>query len=112
MLKETRYSGTSISGLSKIWTQCNKPLYKGHDSQPHVIPTVQLEPPKEENLSTKNKGVEFMPSPKCHLSEASTKLKHTTHSTVMHNSASMRSLAKSLSFPQLIMFVYEEKDRQ
>jgi hypothetical protein len=28
---------------------------------------IHFEPPKEEKLSTKNKSVEFMPSPKCPL---------------------------------------------
>ena len=34
---------------------------------PSIIPTMYFEPPKEENLSTKNKSVEFMLPPKCPL---------------------------------------------
>ena len=36
------------------------------------FPTIHFEPPKEENLSTKNKLVEFMSSPKCPLCGGST----------------------------------------
>ena len=32
---------------------------------PSIIPIIHFEPPKEENLSTKNKLAEFMSSPKC-----------------------------------------------
>ena len=47
---------TSDSGLSQIRTQFNKPLYKGHNLRSqYIIPTIHFEPPKEENLSTKNK---------------------------------------------------------
>ena len=34
---------------------------------PSIIPTIHFEPPKEENLSTKSKSIEFMSNPKCPL---------------------------------------------
>ena len=53
------YSGTSYSGLSLIRTQYNKPLYKGQDLRSHnmssLIVLIHFEPPKEDNLLTKNK---------------------------------------------------------
>ena len=48
------YSGTSDSGLSQMRTQYNKPLYKGQDLQSQYNSYNTFEPPKEENLSTKN----------------------------------------------------------
>ena len=41
---------------------------------PSIIPTIHFEPPKEDNLSTKNKSAEFMLSPKCPLFRGSTVL--------------------------------------
>ena len=34
---------------------------------PSIIPAIHFEPPKVENLSTKNKSADFMSSPKCPL---------------------------------------------
>ena len=39
---------------------------------PSKIPAIHFVPPKEENLSTKNKSAEFMPAPKCSLFGGST----------------------------------------
>ena len=61
------YSETSNSGLSQIWTQYHKPLYKGYDLRSQYNSYNAFEPPKEEKLSAKNKSVEFMMSPKCPL---------------------------------------------
>ena len=70
------YSGTSDSGPSKIGTQYNRPLYKGHRSRSQIVgfPMVLIhyDPPKEDNLSTKDTIAEFILSPKCPLFRGST----------------------------------------
>ena len=43
---------------------------------PSIIPTIHFEPPKEENLSTKNKSAEFMSSPKSPLFGGSSVVEH------------------------------------
>jgi hypothetical protein len=48
------------SGLSQIRTQYNNLSTKDTTYGPSIIPTTHFEPPKEENLSTKNKSAKFM----------------------------------------------------
>ena len=67
------YSETSDNGPSEIGTQYNRPLYKGH--VPKIVLPIALlhfEPPKEDNLSTKDKTAEFILSPTCPLFGGST----------------------------------------
>ena len=59
------YSGTSDSGLSKIGTLYNKPLYKGHCLRFQKL---------HYNLSIKDKTTEFILSPTCPLFGGSTVL--------------------------------------
>ena len=70
------YSETSDSGSSEIGTQYDRPLYKGHRSSlPKIVLTIALihfEPPKEDNVSTKDKTSEFILSPTCPLFGGST----------------------------------------
>ena len=55
---EWEYSGTSDSGLSKIGTLYNKPLYKaGHCLRFQKLHSL---PRKEDNLSIKDKTTEFI----------------------------------------------------
>ena len=65
------YSQTSDSGPSEIGTQYNKPLYKGRFSRSQIIGLpmvlIHLNLRKEDNLSTKDKTLEFILFPKCPL---------------------------------------------
>ena len=67
------YSGTSDCGPSEIGTQYNRLLYKGHSSRfkKNCFP-IDLEPPKEDNLSTKDTTAEFILSPTCTVFGGST----------------------------------------
>ena len=74
-----RFSDKPVSDKPGVTVYCNtvhSPKY-GHSIVnlstkdmaycPSIIPTMYFEPPKEENLSTKNKSAGFMLSPKCPL---------------------------------------------
>ena len=69
----------------QIRTQYNKPLYKGHGLRSQYNSYNTLEPPNEENLSTKKKSDEFISSPKCPIFGGS---------PVHHSHTYIQSLAK------------------
>ena len=78
MYSATLYNGTSDSGPSEIGTHYNRPLYTKDTGQcpkflfPIHVVLIHFEPPKEDNLSTKDTTAKFISSPKCALFGGST----------------------------------------
>ena len=71
---------------------------------PSIIPTIHFKPPKEENLSTKNKSAEFMPSPKCPLFRGSTVRQKPYYKKAISNDFYTQGISKAYMYTVCVKF--------